>query len=552
MRTTSFLTFLAVAALGTACTSGKDDAKGVVDDSEPPTIPTQLDKADDASRSVAVDVQSAHPYTNNLNKTYAVPLSGLPSCAQEIRLHFASLSTEANYDFVSVEPTGAAVQWFDGVANNSYTEWFAKSGSSVRVRLESDRSITRNGFAIDKVEWRGSPTGCPLITHLACGPGTVDVSPTPGTCGCPVSAECVSVDDLHITHFTSRGFNRHSHQTNGTEASETHPGPADGAETNVLGQIDGERVAELFARAADLNLLSGPGYDRPIPGPATREELTMTAGAHTVTFVTSENTHDAAVQQLIADFEALFECGTPTGSLTCGSGLVCENNTCIEEQTCVCPANYDPVCSTGGTTYSNGCSAGCANAEIAHAGACGLPGDPCGTIRGLTCQDENRCRFGTSVFTYPYPDAGGTCVGKTYCDAPADCAALSHPAVLGAWTCASNTCAWGAGPQWTGFAGGTFESAHPYANSTSVWKDVYLPASAQALRLKVASFSLEANYDFLEVWVWRNSAWRLVKRYTGTTGPALTEEFTGRYFYLKFVSDSSVTKFGFKIAAEYR
>ena len=546
------MTFLAVAALGTACTSGKDDAKGVVDDSEPPTDPTQVGKGDDASRTVAVDVQSAHPYANNLNTTYAVPLAGLPSCAQELRLHFASLSTEADYDVVTVEPTGAAKQAFDGVANDTFTQWFPRSGTSVRVRLESDASITRNGFAIDKIEWRGTPTGCPATTHLVCGAGTVDVSPTPGACGCPVSAECVAIADLEISHYAARGFNRHSHQIHGTEASETHPGPADGPQTTVLGQIDGERAAELFARAADLGLLHGGGYDRPVPGTQTLDRLTLTAGGHTVSFTTTENTHDAAVQALIADFEALFECDTPTGTLTCGGGLVCEAATCIEDQSCVCPANYDPVCSTSGTTYSNGCAAACAHAEVAHAGECGVPGDACGTIRGLACKDENRCRFGASVFSYPFPDAGGTCVAKTYCDAPADCADLAHPAVPGAWTCGANKCAWGAGPQWTAVPNGVFETAHPYASSTSVWKDITLPATAQALRLRTASFALEANYDFLEVWVWQNSAWKLAKRYTGTTGPALTEELAGRYFYLKFVSDSSITRQGFKLEAQYR
>ena len=32
---------------------------------------------------------------------------------------------------------------------------------------------------------------------------------------------------------------------------------------------------------------------------------------------------------------------------------------------------------------------------------------------------------------------------------------------------------------------------------------------------------------------------------------ALADEFAGQYFYLHFVSDSSVTKWGFEIAAEY-
>jgi hypothetical protein len=101
--------------------------------------------------------------------------------------------------------------------------------------------------------------------------------------------------------------------------------------------------------------------------------------------------------------------------------------------------------------------------------------------------------------------------------------------------------------------GGAFETAHPYGNSTSVWKEITLPANGQAMRLRTASdFALENNYDFLEVWTWTNGAWKLAKRYTGSIGPTLTEEWTGRYFYLRFVSDVSVTKNGFALHAEWR
>ncbi|HEY4182333.1 MAG TPA: CUB domain-containing protein [Kofleriaceae bacterium] len=535
-----------------ACAAdSKDDAKGVVDDSAPPSDPTQIGKADDATSShqVAVDVQSVHPYTNNLNKTYTVPFAGLPSCTQQVRVHFSSVQTEAGYDFVTVEPTGAAKQSFDGTLTDTWTEWFDKSGSSVKVRLKSDESVTRNGFSIDKVEWQGAPTSCPAISHLACGPEMADINPPTPVCGCPHSAVCVPATNISITHFTAQGFNRHSHQTTGTAASETHPGPADGPMTTQLGTVDAARVADIVNRAVDAGLAS---YTRTVPATQASDSLTITAGAYTVTFVAPEGTHDAAVQQLISDFEALFECDSDSGSLTCGSGMTCEEHACVEQATCICPAIEQPVCSTNGTTYSNSCKAGCANAEVAHNGACGVPGDPCGTIRGLTCRDDDKCRFGASQFTYPFPDAGGTCVAKNYCDAPADCNGQPHQAVPGGWACNANACAWTAGPQWQALASSTFESAHPYANSTSVWKQLDLPAGAQAIRFTSASFALEANYDFVEVWSWTSGAWKLQKRYTGATGPAATEEFAGQHFYLKFVSDSSVTKTGFKITVEYR
>ena len=60
------------------------------------------------------------------------------------------------------------------------------------------------------------------------------------------------------------------------------------------------------------------------------------------------------------------------------------------------------------------------------------------------------------------------------------------------------------------------------------------------------------NYDFFALWAFQNSAWVRIKRYTGTTGPSLTEELIGQYFYLKLATDASTTKYGFKVSAEYR
>lgn len=42
----------------------------------------------------------------------------------------------------------------------------------------------------------------------------------------------------------------------------------------------------------------------------------------------------------------------------------------LEPRDCVCPHVYDPVCGVNGTTYGNGCEAGCVGVEIAHKGRC--------------------------------------------------------------------------------------------------------------------------------------------------------------------------------------
>ncbi len=539
---------LATMFAAAACAApAKEDAKGQVDESAPPSTPMQLGKSDASQQTVDVDVQSAHPYTNNLNRTYNVPLTGLPWCATDARLHFKVLRTEANYDFVRVTATG---EEFDGIADDTWTEWFAINGASTSVKLTSDGSITRHGFEIDALEWDGHAPNCPQVRFPPCGEGTVDLARVPSACQCPVVPQCENIGDVTVAHHVWRGFNNNTKRATGSVATFTHPGPADGPETDTIGSVDTAALAAIVRRAAELGLLQGPGYQRPVASTADmNDEFIIGAGAYHVSFVAGTGGHDAAVQQLINEFEALFTCGG--GGLTCGAGYLCEQGQCVEDQSCICPAHFDPVCSTGGTTYSNGCAAACANADVAHPGECGITGDPCGTIRGLPCQDGYKCRFGDSQFMYPFPDAGGNCVAASYCDAPADCNGLPHVAVPGQWACNQNACAWQAGTAWktTSFA---FETAHPYSNNQSVWYQVYLPAGAQALRLRQTGFKTEAGYDFLEVWTWKNGAWAKIKSFSGSTGPALTDEFAGQYFYLKFVSDSSVTATGFSVFPEYR
>ncbi|MGE0868255.1 MAG: Kazal-type serine protease inhibitor domain-containing protein [Kofleriaceae bacterium] len=530
-----------------ACTPSKQDGKGVVDNSAPPAIPSELGKADDGSRLVAIDIQSEHPYANHSDRVYAVPLTGLPSCASRARLHFSVLRTEASYDYVTIEASGES---FDGAHDDTWTEWFEVEGDHVDVRLEADGSITRHGFAIDRIEWSGSPI-CPAIAWPACDAGTIDVGQPPAVCGCPQQPQCADLAQIEIKHSVRWGRNYQIHHTIGAVASETHPGKADEPVTTEIGTIDVARVGEIVRAAAARGVLVSPGYDRQVPVGEAWDQLEITAGPYSLTFVAGQSGHDPNVAQLISDFEALFTCGD-AGALSCGYGFACTDNTCTPIETCFCPLVYDPVCGSNGQTYSNTCAAACAHADIAHDGECGITGDPCGSMLVLDCLDGYRCRYDESTFEPPYPDASGTCVEGTYCDAPSDCTELPHPAVLGAWACNANTCAWQAGPQWQPVSNGTFETAHPYASSTSVWKAINLPANAQALRLITESFDLEAGYDFLEVWSWRNGTWVRDARYTGTAGPAATDELAGRYHYLRFVSDSSVNKAGFRIRSEWR
>ena len=352
-----------------ACATDKDEAKGVVDDSEPPSIPAELSKADSSSKEVAVNVQSAHPYTNNLNKVFSVPTTGLPSCANQVRLHFKVLRTEAGYDYVTVEPSPDPKQRFDGDRDDTWTNWFAKTGTSVPVRLESDSSITRHGFEIDKLEWAGAAI-CPAIAYPACAAGTIDITPPLAACACPGPKQCAAQTTAEVSHLIARGRNRVAHAVKGNVASETHPGPTDAPVTSVIGTLDQTKVNSLIKRASQLGLLHGPGYERTVAPGAAYEDFTIKAGTKTVTFIATEGAQDAAVAQLIADFEALFLCGTPTGGLSCGTGFTCSDDGACnpEPQGCVCAEIYQPVCSESSTTFGNQCEADCAGVNVVHTG----------------------------------------------------------------------------------------------------------------------------------------------------------------------------------------
>jgi hypothetical protein len=533
--------------LVSACSSeSKNDAKGQVDESEPPSIPTELGKSDDASKTVAVNVQSPHPYANNASQSFTVPLN-LPSCAKQARVHFKVLRLEDNYDFVSI-----GADEFTGNRDNTWSNWFDKNGTSVAVKLESDSSITRHGFEIDKVEWQGQPDNCPTHQFPACSSGNVNLAKRPGVCQCPVAPVCEPIANIVVSHQLALGFNNTTKRASGGTATYTHPGTFDQPVTDTIGSIDTVKLGALVRKAAESGLLQGAAYNKPVPAGTFADRFTIKAGAYNITFAAGQGNHSPEVQALVDEFEALFTCNG-NGALSCGSGYTCgDEGQCYEEASCVCPAVFDPQCGVDGHTYSNACAAGCADMTIKHAGECGQPGDTCGTLAGFGCVDDARCRYGASTFEAPFPDAGGTCVARNYCDAPADCNGLPHIAVPGAWACNANACAWQAGPQWKAVTGGHFETTNPYGNSASVWHELYLPAEAQALRLVASRFKLENNYDKLEVWTWKNGAWTKVKTYTGTIGPATAEEFPGRYHYLRFVSDSSVTDIGFALDAQWR
>jgi thermitase len=88
-----------------------------------------------------------------------------------------------------------------------------------------------------------------------------------------------------------------------------------------------------------------------------------------------------------------------------------------------------------------------------------------------------------------------------------------------------------------------FESAHPYADNANVTTTVTVPG-AKYLRVKVARFDLESGYDYVRV---ADAKGNTVEKVSGTGTDYVTDYIEGDTATLTFISDRSVTKWGYLI-----
>lgn len=542
-----------VSALAAACVDKLEPAKGEIDPEVPPGSPLPgptEGKSDSGGTVLTFALESPHPYGNNLDRVFAIDLAArVPSCAVGARVHFTSIRTEAGYDYLRLIDSSGEFQAFDGDRTDVWSAWGAIGGDKrLQLRLETDDSVVKDGFRVDAVEYMNAVLRCPAPPTLMCPAGQVDVTPVPGPCECRGPAQCAPDASVRLEHAIGGGFagTVTGARAVGTTASRVVSRPGQPDTVTALGTIDHQRLSEVVRFVVEGGYLARTGAAEVSNW---NETVAAAIAPRAYSSTRPQGTHPAADAQLIAQIDGLFRCDAG-GALTCNATNQCQAGQCVARTGCVCPANYEPVCGVDGATFSNACAAGCAQVAVRHTGECGLAGDPCGGQLARACTGGNRCRYGASQFAAPFPDAQGACVAQTYCDAPADCGLLPHAAVPGTWACAQNACAWRAGVAWQGF--GSFATAHPYGNRASVWKEVTAPAGATKVRLVVnGGFDLEAGYDFLEVYSWTGSAWAMVKRYTGTVGPALTDALVGRYHYLRLVSDSTIVRAGFDVGFEW-
>ncbi|TFH04832.1 MAG: hypothetical protein E4H14_13910, partial [Candidatus Thorarchaeota archaeon] len=100
-------------------------------------------------------VESAHPYTNNFDYTWTITKAG----ATQIRVHFTQIDVESNYDFLYVyDYANAQLQKLTGTySSGGWSSW--SYGDVIKVRLDTDYSVTKYGFKIDQIEYEDGGGG---------------------------------------------------------------------------------------------------------------------------------------------------------------------------------------------------------------------------------------------------------------------------------------------------------------------------------------------------------------------------------------------------------
>ena len=89
----------------------------------------------------------------------------------------------------------------------------------------------------------------------------------------------------------------------------------------------------------------------------------------------------------------------------------------------------------------------------------------------------------------------------------------------------------------------SLESDHPYADNMNVAKTITIPG-AKYIRVKVAKYDLEQGYDYLRI---ADGAGNTVEKVTGAGTNYTTDYIEGNTVTINFVTDRSMTKWGYLI-----
>ncbi len=117
-------------------------------------------------------VESFHPYANNYKNTWTISESGV----SEIRLHFTKRELEYPDELKVLDKDGNRLETYTYHDNREdvWSEWY--TGDTLKLELETDSSETAYGFAVDKIETRGT---APLPESIPSPSPTLTQTPTP-------------------------------------------------------------------------------------------------------------------------------------------------------------------------------------------------------------------------------------------------------------------------------------------------------------------------------------------------------------------------------------
>ena len=138
-----------------------------------------------AAATHPTDVQSPHPYPNNLDESYYLEA---PDGADEFDIHFAVVDLEADYDFLYVrDGQGNLLQTLTGLQHDFMVH---VPDHQAMLQLVTDYSVTRQGFVVDALVY---DPPCECITTIwapVCGEDGV-------TYGSTCWADCAGVGILY-------------------------------------------------------------------------------------------------------------------------------------------------------------------------------------------------------------------------------------------------------------------------------------------------------------------------------------------------------------------
>ncbi len=503
------------------------------------------------------DVQSPHPYPNNLDELYYL---AAPEGAQAFEIHFAWVDLEANYDYLYVlDGDGDVVETLTGFRND-FTVYV--EGHQAMLRLVTDYSVRRDGFVVDALIYDPGCI-CPTIWAPVCGE---DGQTYGSTCW----AACDGVGVLYVGeclwHQVDLVVETPHPYANDYDLEYTVQAP----EPTTLYELQFEDIDTEqgydFLRISNLGrlvaALSGDLGAQVVEVPFDEARLHFTSD-YSVTdwgfrmtgyrYLDLDGVDDACVPEgafagpadvCCGDLAKVKDClpdeDCPRHEYWC---VACGNGTCDEhENWSTCPDDCEPP--PVPDCIPTGCSGeicaeehqysscewlphyACYQEEIAVcaydvvAGECawmdaepgslelcldemgmgGQLGETCGTILGLTCNPGLICNYAGD-----YPDAGGTC----------ELEASWHTRLV------------------------DVQTPHPYANDLYEEYEITV-VGAERIRAHFSDFATEYSYDGVTLqgpWTW----------WTGDLGAFWTDEVEGDTLVFELETDYSITDWGFSI-----